>query len=138
MKRAVGFAGVLGSLCICAVAGAQTPLPAGQHMVTTPVIINQGGTKLVKPQSEMQSSESQAAVVPVSTAAPQAAPFHPAPVGTLIETTIDHRLVRTQNGMDIVYDIGGKRDMTHAMLTDGFGGGQYYPPQAVDSFWPLE
>jgi hypothetical protein len=137
MKRVIGFAGVLGiSVCFCAAASAQTTLPPGQRLVTTPVIINQGNAMVARPATDPNVVAEP--TTPVNTAAPQPAPFRPAPVGTIIETTVDHRLVRTVNGYDIVYDVGGKRDMTHALLTDGFGGGQYYPPAAVDSFWPLE
>jgi hypothetical protein len=76
----------------------------------------------------------------VTTAAAEAAPFRPAPVGTLIETTVDNRLVRTVNGYDVTYDINNRRDMSHALLTDGFGAlpSQIYPIAAVDSFWPLQ
>jgi hypothetical protein len=138
MKRVFGFSGVLGAgLCLCTAASAQTPLPPGERLVTIPVIINQGNAMVARPTADPQVVADPAAP-PVNTAAPQPAPFRPAPVGTIIETTIDHRLVRTVNGYDVTYDMGNKRDTTHALLTDGFGGAQFYPPRDVEALWPLE
>src|SRR4051812_24307932 len=120
MNRVFGMAAVLGaSLCVGGLAHAQdattttqmnsdggttttttTTTPPSSRMVTTPVIVNQGGAIAARPEPGAA-----VATAPLNMSAPMAAPYHPAPVGTVIETTADHRIVRTQNGFDTTFDV---------------------------------
>src|SRR3954468_23442064 len=133
MHRALGLAGTLAaSVCLSALAVAQdtttttttSTTTTGTHMVTTPVIVTQGGTAVRQLPEGGVVTQPSALVMETATA--EAAPFRPAPIGTIIETTADTRLVRTVNGYDVTYDIGNRRDTTHALLTDGFGATQIY------------
>jgi hypothetical protein len=67
----------------------------------------------------------------------QPAPFNPAPVGTVVETTAGKRTVQSINGYDVVMDESGKSVISHALLADGLGDGTYTRP-AVENFWPLQ
>ncbi len=160
MYRAIGLLGALAAtVCGSAIAAAQdTTTTTDRRMVTTPVIVTNGGTMVARPELEATTAvpmpppaDANAAMPTTTTTAPGAAPaaaintaaaepapFRPAPVGTLIETTVDNRLVRTVNGYDVTYDIGTRRDTSRALLTDGFGNGQIYPAGVVESFWPLQ
>lgn len=72
------------------------------------------------------------------TDAAQPAPFKPAPRGTFIQTTRDHRTVHFVNGYDVSYDLGGGRwTGSTALITDGISG-RVTPPGAAAALWPLE
>lgn len=72
----------------------------------------------------------------INTTAAQAAPYAPAPAGTVIETTADKRVVKTVNGYDVAYEINGKPHTTHALLTDGLEGSRF-AGRHVQDLWPL-
>lgn len=140
MNRVIGLAGVLCAAALSTGAAAQQPLvqtdPDQHVIVTQPVILSSG--KVVTPQVAATTPNEVVPPVQVSTATPQPAPFKPAPLGTYIQTTADKRVVIAQTGYETTEDVNGRRENSIALLTEGLGGGQVYPPGAPATFWPLQ
>lgn len=113
----------------------QTVVPA-QTVVTAPVVTTPSSPVVVTGQPVIVSR----VYVPqgvIQTDLNQAAPFNPAPAGTVIETTAGKRTVKSINGYDVVIDDNGKDQVSHALLTDGLGDGTY-SHTSVENFWPLQ
>lgn len=72
----------------------------------------------------------------IHTTAAQPAPFSPAPVGTVIETTADKRVVKSINGYNVAYEVNGKPHTSHALLTDGLEGTRF-AERHIEGMWPL-
>jgi hypothetical protein len=141
MNRILGLASALCAAGYCLSAAAQQPLTPTQPnttVVTAPVVVESG--KVVEPASSattpaMTSAPSAASV---RTTQAEAAPFKPAPLGTYVETTAGNFTMIGQRGYELTFDKNGRREESYAMLTDGFGAGQIYPPDTAASFWPLQ
>ncbi len=140
MNRLIGLAGALCAGAICTGAAAQQPLVPtnpNERVVTAPVVVTSG--QVIGPQTDVQNNvETRAPVTTIATAAPQPAPYRPAPLGTYMETSADKRVVIAEAGYEITLDVNGRRDTAIAMLTDGLGAGQVYPPGIPAQFWPLQ
>lgn len=140
MNRVLGLAGVVCAAALSTGAAAQQPLvqtPPDQHIIVTqPVIVSSG--KVVTPEVAATTPNEVVPPVEVATAAPQPAPYKPAPLGTYVQTDVDKRVVISQTGNYTVQDINGRRVTSIAMLTEGLGSDQVYPAGAPASFWPLE
>ncbi len=135
MNRLLALAVTLGTVGICTGAAAQQPLAPtlpGQQIVTVPMVISSG--QVLDGRTQTQAAVQTATVQPAEA---EPAPYKPAPLGTYIETTADKRLIIGKNGYNTIYTVNGRRELSFALLTDGFGGEQVYPPQALESFWPL-
>ena len=140
MNRFLGLAGVIGAAALSTAAMAQQPLvqtnPNQHVIITQPVVVTSG--QVVRPQVAATVPNEVAPPVDIATTAPQPAPYKPAPLGTYMKTTNGQRVVIQQTGYDMIEDVNGRRVNNVAMLTDGLGGGQIYPPGAPASFWPLQ
>ena len=143
MNRVFGLAGVVCATALATVAMAQqpgveplVPTPPNQHVVPSDPVVIQSG----KVETPQVANTAPMATPPnyVSTSEAQAAPYKPAPLGTYIETTADKRTIITETGYLITQDVNGRRDTSIAMLTEGLGGGQVYPPGVPAEFWPLQ
>jgi uncharacterized protein DUF3108 len=146
MNRVLGFAGVVCAAALSTAAFAQQPLAPiapNQHIVPSDPVVVKSGEVVTMPQAAPQvattaPADTAAPAEYVATATPQAAPYKPAPLGTYIETTADKRVIITETGYLITSEINGRRDTSIAMLTEGLGGGQVYPPGVPAQFWPLQ
>lgn len=146
MNRLLGFAGVLCAAALSTAAHAQQPLEPiapNQHVVPSdPVVVKQGevvtAPQGTSPQVATTTPGSEVPAQYVATATPQAAPYKPAPLGTYIQTTADKRVIITETGYMITSEVNGRRDTSIALLTEGLGGGQVYPPGTPAQFWPLQ
>jgi hypothetical protein len=149
MNRFLGLAGVLCAAALSTAALAQQPLQPvapGQHIIPSDPVVVKSGEVVTTPQADSQTAPQVATTAPadtvppnyVATATPQAAPYLPAPLGTYVETTADKRVIITETGFLITSEINGRRDTSIAMLTEGLGGGQVYPPGTPAEFWPLQ
>ncbi len=140
MNRSLALGGVLCAAALSTGAAAQQPIgptsPDQHILVTQPVVLSSG--QVVTPQVAATVPNEVAPPVEVATAAPMPAVYKPAPLGTYIQTTIDKRVVISQTGYLIIQDVNGRRQQSIAMLTDGLGSDQVYPPGAPASFWPLQ
>ncbi len=149
MNRVFGLAGIVCAAALSTGAMAQqsvqplAPTPPGQHIIPSDPVVIKSGEVTATPQAAAPqvATTAPAGTTPseyVTTTAAQAAPYKPAPLGTYIETTADKRVVITETGYDIIMDVNGRRQTSIAMLTDGLGSDQVYPPGAPAQFWPLQ
>lgn len=141
MNRVLGFAGALCAAALAsAAAQAQQPLvqtgPSQHIIVTQPVVVSSG--KVVTPQVAATAPNEVIPPVQVATAAPEPAPWKPAPLGTYVKTTADQRVVITKTGYDMVTDINGRRQSSVGFLTEGLGAGPIDRPGVIAEFWPLQ
>jgi hypothetical protein len=148
MKRSIGLAAAL-LAGMSGVAAAQVLVPVQQPVVVTPApapvvvspqptVIQSGTVVTTTTQPVIVSRVYAPQGVIIQTNVDQPAPFNPAPVGTVIETTAGARTVQAIRGYDVVYDEAGKTVVSHAMLTDGLGGDGTFSNTAVENFWPLQ
>jgi hypothetical protein len=130
MKRNLAIAVLLASVGWSAVVSAQTTTVTTTTATSTPAsATNPPGVVVIGPPGQAL----------LATDAAQAAPFNPAPLGTTIVTTIDHRVVQRVTGYDVNFEINGKWVPSYALLTEGLGGNaKIYPIRSVEELWPLE
>lgn len=150
MNRVFGLAGVVCATALATVAMAQqpavqplVPTPPNQHVIANDPVVIKSGEVVSSPQATTPqvATTAPADTAPpnyVATGQPQAAPYNPSPLGTYIETTADKRVIITETGYDMIMDVNGRRQTSIAMLTDGLGSDQVYPPGAPGQFWPLQ
>jgi hypothetical protein len=149
MYRVFGLTGVVCATALATVAMAQQPVqplvptPAGQHIIPSDPVVIKSGEVVTTPQAATPqvATTAPAGTTPpeyVATTVAQAAPYKPSPLGTYIETTADKRVIITETGYDIIMDVNGRRQTSIALLTDGLGSDQVYPPGTPAQFWPLQ
>lgn len=128
MYRALGLAGALvaGLAATAAAQHVYVPAPGTVIVPASP------GTVVTVPHPPPAGY----APAAIQTTAVQTAPFAPAPPGTVIETTADRRVVSRVDGYEVEYDVGGRREISQALVTEGLDG----RPTATEvaQFWPLE
>jgi hypothetical protein len=127
MKRAFGLAGALGAgLCTSVAAQVYVPVQPGTVVVPAapPVVAVPAPSTTVYTPAAIQTTVA------------QPAPFSPAPPGTLIETTADKRVVSRVDGYEVEYNIGGRRELSQALVTEGLDG--RITSHELQYFWPLE
>lgn len=127
----IGLAGaLLAGLCTSAVA--QVYVPAQNT-----VVVQQPGTVVAPPVVAVPApSQTVYAPATLQTTAVQPAPFSPAPPGTVIETTADRRAVSRVDGYEVEYTIGGRREISQALVTEGIDGRM--TSGELRYLWPLE
>jgi hypothetical protein len=131
MNRGICLAGALVA-GLCTSATAQIYVPA-----QTVVVPAQPGTVVTAPPVVAVPAPSTAYVpATLQTTAVQPAPFAPAPPGTIIETTADRRVVSRVDGYEVEYNIGGRREISQALVTEGIDG--RLTSDELLYFWPLE
>lgn len=138
MKRTISLAVTL-LAGISGVAVAQVLVPIQQPIIVGPA------SHTVVPADTVIVTQTQPVIVSrvyvpqgvIQTNVNQPAPFNPAPVDTVVETTAGKRTVRSISGYDVVMDESGKSVISHALLVDGLGDGTY-SRTAVENFWPLQ
>src|SRR5258708_2257562 len=89
------------------------PPPAAQPVVIEPPPSN---VIVLSPSLTTPASVPQAVA---TTTTPLAAPFNPAPPGTVIDTTAGRRVVQAVDGWDVLFDENGTTRRAHALLTEG-------------------
>lgn len=139
MKRIFSLASVLavgfGTSAMAQVVYTQQPAIAVQQ--PAPVIVGSPPpATVIVPAETVVVSRVYVPQGAINTTAAQPAPFAPAPIGTVIETTADKRVVKSVNGYNVSYEINGKPHSTHALLTDGLEGVRFNE-RNVESLWPL-
>ena len=145
MNRVFGLAGVVCATALATAAMAQqsgvqplVPTAPNQHIVPSDPVVIQSGKVETAPQVANTAPMGTTPPEYVATDSAQPAPYKPAPLGTYIQTTADKRVIITETGYEMIMDVDGRRQTSIAMLTDGFGRDQVYPPGAPAAFWPLQ
>lgn len=132
MKRICVLAGAaalaLGGAALAQTTVVTTTAPQAAATTTTVTV-----TKVYVPQGT------------VNTLLPMPAPWAPAPIGSVIETTIGPMTVKSSSGYTVVYEVGGKLEPFYAMVLDATARGVKSGDTAgwsgkaeAERLWPLE
>src|SRR5258708_25458901 len=101
------------------------PPPAAQPVVIEPPPSN---VIVLSPSLTTPASVPQAVA---TTTTPLAAPFNPAPPGTVIDTTAGRRVLQAVDGWDALFHENCTTRRAHSLLTEGIAHHNHVPPRAA-------